>query len=183
MAIVTNINNAQVFTARNGASSPWSAILGIAVFACLYVSSLHSYLLFHGIAEIFSISVCVCIFVITFNSRQFIQNGYLLFIGVAYFFVAVIDGVHTLAYKGMGVFPGYDANLPTQLWIAARYLQSISLLVAPAFFRKKPNLTVLFVFYTAISATLLIAIFQGIYFPIVFWRVSVLHRSKSSVNI
>ena len=79
--------------------------------------------------------------------------------------MAVIDGVHTLAYKGMGVFPGYDANLPTQLWIAARYLQSISLLVAPAFFRKKPNLTLLFVFYTAISATLLIAIFSRDLFP------------------
>jgi PAS domain S-box-containing protein len=165
LAIVTNIDNAQVFAATDGASSAWSAILGIAVFACLYVSSLHSYLLFHGIAEIFSISICACIFIITLNSRHFIQNGYLLFIGVAYFFVAVIDGVHTLAYKGMGVFPGYDSNLPTQLWIAARYLQSISLLVAPAFFRKKPNLTVLFVFYTAISATLLIAIFSRNLFP------------------
>ncbi len=165
MAIVTNSDNAQVFAAGDGVFSAWSAILALGVFVCLYVSSLYSYLLFHGIAEIFSISVCACIFIITLNSRHFIQNGYLLFIGVAYFFVAVIDGVHTLAYKGMGVFPGYDANLPTQLWIAARYLQSISLLVAPAFFRKKPNLTLLFVFYTAISATLLIAIFSRDLFP------------------
>jgi PAS domain S-box-containing protein len=162
---VTNSDNAQVFAAGDGVFSAWSAILALGVFVCLYVSSLYSYLLFHGIAEIFSISVCACIFIITLNSRHFIQNGYLLFIGVAYFFVAVIDGVHTLAYKGMGVFPGYDANLPTQLWIAARYLQSISLLVAPAFFRKKPNLTLLFVFYTAISATLLIAIFSRDLFP------------------
>ncbi len=165
MAIVTNSDNAQVFAAGDGVFSAWSAILALGVFVCLYVSSLYSYLLFHGIAEIFSISVCACIFIITLNSRHFIQNGYLLFIGVAYFFVAVIDGVHTLAYKGMGVFPGYDANLPTQLWIAARYLQGISLLVAPAFFRKKPNLPLIFVIYTAISATLLIAIFSRDLFP------------------
>lgn len=31
----------------------------------------------------------------------------------------------------MGVFPQYDTNLPTQLWIAARYMESISLLIAP----------------------------------------------------
>ncbi|MEI6135200.1 MAG: MASE3 domain-containing protein [Desulfomonile sp.] len=162
---MTNSDNAQVFAAGDGVFSAWSAILALGVFVCLYVSSLYSYLLFHGIAEIFSISVCACIFIITLNSRHFIQNGYLLFIGVAYFFVAVIDGVHTLAYKGMGVFPGYDANLPTQLWIAARYLQGISLLVAPAFFRKKPNLPLIFVIYTAISATLLIAIFSRDLFP------------------
>jgi PAS domain S-box-containing protein len=165
LAIATNSDDAQVFTAGDGVSSSWSAILGIAVFACLYVSSLYSYLLFHGIAEIFSISVCACIFIITLNSRRFIQNGYLLFIGVAYFFVAVIDGIHTLAYKGMGVFPGYDANLPTQLWIAARYLQSISLLVAPAFFRKKPNLPLIFVIYTAICGTLFVSIFSRNLFP------------------
>ena len=165
MAIVTNSDDAQVFAARDGVFSAWSAILALGVFACLYVSSLYSYLLFHGIAEIFSILVCACIFIITLNSRRFIQNGYLLFIGVAYFFVAVIDGIHTLAYKGMGVFPGYDANLPTQLWIAARYLQSISLLVAPAFFRKKPNLPLIFVIYTAICGTLFVAIFSRNLFP------------------
>lgn len=41
-------------------------------------------------------------------------NGYLLFIGIAFFLVAGIDLVHTLAYKGIGVFPAYGANLPTQ---------------------------------------------------------------------
>ncbi len=31
----------------------------------------------------------------------------------------------------MGMFPGFGTNLPTQLWIAARYMESISFLVAP----------------------------------------------------
>ena len=34
------------------------------------------------------------------------DNKYLLFVGIAYFFVAVLDLLHTLAYKGLGVFPG-----------------------------------------------------------------------------
>ena len=146
-------------------SIPQVAILSFIVFTGLYISSLYSYLLFHGIAEFFSIAVCVCIFVICLNCREFIQNGYILFIGIAYFFVAIIDGVHTLAYKGMGVFSGYDANLPTQLWIAARYLQSGSLLVAPFFFSAKPRLERLLVFYSAICVLLFAAIFRGNLFP------------------
>ncbi|MDE3026681.1 MAG: hybrid sensor histidine kinase/response regulator, partial [Acidobacteriota bacterium] len=48
-----------------------------------------------------------------------------------YLFVAVVDTMHTLAYKCMGVFPGGGADLPTQLWIAGRYLQAATLVVAP----------------------------------------------------
>ena len=33
----------------------------------------------------------------------------------------------------MGMFPGFGTNLPTQLWIAARYMESISFLAAPLF--------------------------------------------------
>ncbi len=140
-------------------------VLFLALFAGLYISSLYSYILFHGIAEIFAISVGACIFVITWNSRRFIQNGYLLFIGIAYFFAAVIDFVHTLAHKGMGVFIGYDANLPTQLWICARYLQSISLLIAPVFFRFKPNVSIVMATYSVIIIALLLSVFAFSVFP------------------
>ena len=37
----------------------------------------------------------------------------------------------------MGVFPGAGANLPTQLWLAARYLQAITWLAAPLFIRRR----------------------------------------------
>ena len=84
----------------------------------LYLTSLFGYLLFHSTAEVFSIVVACGIFMVAWNSRRFLDNNYLLFIGIAYLFVALLDLVHTLAYAGMGVFPGYATNLPTQLWIA-----------------------------------------------------------------
>ena len=37
----------------------------------------------------------------------------------------------------MWVFTGFDANLPTQLWIEGRYLESFSLLIAPLFLRRR----------------------------------------------
>ena len=115
----------------------YQLLLATLILFGLYLSSLYSYLLFHTLAELFSVIVAASIFILVWNARRFLDNGYLLLIGIAYLFVSILDLVHTLAYKGMGVFPAYDANLPTQLWIAARYLQAFSLLIAPLYLRRK----------------------------------------------
>jgi len=133
----------------------------------LYLTSLYSYLLFHSVAEIFTIVIGCCIFILTWNSRRRLDNGYLLLLGVAFLFVSALDMLHTLAYKGMGVFPGYDANLPTQLWVVARYVQSISLLVAPVFLRRTLNVNLVFVVYTVVTIVVLVAIFANV-FPACF---------------
>ncbi|GMU25013.1 MAG: hypothetical protein AMXMBFR13_50840 [Phycisphaerae bacterium] len=72
--------------------------------------------------------------------------------------------VHTLAYAGMGVFPGHDANLPTQLWIAARFVQSLSLLVAPLLIGWRMRPAVVLTGFAGLLAAALIAIFRG-HFP------------------
>ena len=144
---------------------PLNILVSLGVLLGLYLSSLYSYNLFHSLAEIFSISVGVGIFIVTWNSRRVLQNGYLMFLGLAFFFTAIIDTFHTLAYKGMGVFIGFDANLPTQLWIAARYLQSISLLVAPIFLRFMPNVAIAMMSYIAIVAFIFLSIFVWGIFP------------------
>jgi diguanylate cyclase (GGDEF)-like protein len=133
----------------------------------LYLTRLYSYLLFHSVAEIFSIVIGCCIFILTWNSRRRLDNGYLLLLGIAFLFVSVVDMLHTLAYKGMGVFTGYDANLPTQLWVAARYIQSLSLLVAPMFLRRPLNVNFIFVVYTVVTIIVLIAIFAKA-FPVCY---------------
>jgi PAS domain S-box-containing protein len=140
-------------------------LLGFSILFGLYLTSLYSYLLFHSLAEIFSIIIACGIFMIAWNSRRFLDNHYLLFIGIAYLFVGGLDLLHTLAYKGMGVFSGYDANLPTQLWIAARYLQSISLLLAPLWIGRKLKINPMLLAYGVVVALLLLAIFPWRIFP------------------
>ena len=103
-----------------------SLIAGLLLCAGLYLTSLYSYLLFHIVAEGFSIVIAISLFMIAWNTRQLTKNNYVLFLSIAFLYAGLIDFVHTLAYKGMGIFTGYDANLPTQLWIIARYLQSLS---------------------------------------------------------
>ena len=88
-------------------------IAGMLVFLGLYLTSLYNYLLFHSLAEIFSIVVACGIFMVAWNSRRFLDNNYLLLLGIAYLFVGGLDLIHTLTYKGMGIFQGYGTNLAT----------------------------------------------------------------------
>jgi signal transduction histidine kinase len=133
----------------------------------LYFSSHYSYLLFHSLAEMFSVVIAVGVFAIAWNSRRFMENNYLLFLGIAYLFVGILDLVHALAYKGMGVFPGFGPNLPTQLWVAARYLEAVSLLLAPWFFHRRLQAGAVFNAYALVFTLLLLAIFSG-GFPVCF---------------
>jgi len=146
-------------------SNTLGAVLGIAIIFGLYLTSLYSYTLFHSLAEAFSIVIACCIFIVAWNTRHIINNNYLLFLGIAYLFVGTVDFIHTLAYKGMGVFLGFCANLPTQLWIVARYMESLSLLIAPLFFKKRLNVYVAFIVYTLITSSLFFSIFYLKIFP------------------
>ncbi len=103
-------------------------ILGAALLAGAYLLSRQNYLLFHSSVEMLGVVVCFTIFSIGWNARHFTRNNTLIFLAIAYLLVAFLDFLHLLAYKGMGVFPGRGSDLATQLWIAARYAESLSLL-------------------------------------------------------
>lgn len=135
----------------------------------LYFTNRANFLLFHSLAEVFSIVVAFSIFVIAWNSKRYIRNPYLLFVGIAYLFVALLDLLHALAYKGMPIFTGRH-DYTTQLWIAARYLESITLLLAFIFLRDErvPHANRVFTVYTLITGIIIAGIFYWKIFPICF---------------
>ena len=153
---------------RKAASFAAYLFLGGLALAALYASSLYHYLLFHSLAELFSIVIAAALFLIAWNSRQLITSHYLLFLGIAYLFVGGIDLLHTLAYRGMPIFEHYGANLATQLWIAARYLESLSLFAAPFFFRRKVRPAAAFAAYAAVTGLLLLSMFVWRVFPVCY---------------
>lgn len=109
-----------------------SAVVGV-----LYMMSRTDYLLFHSVVEIFTMVVAFSIFVIAWNARQFSDNGYLGFIGMAFPFIGAVTLIHALSYHGMQVFPDHDANLPTQLWLVIRYVHAAAFLLAPLFLTRR----------------------------------------------
>ena len=96
------------------------------------------------------------------------DNNYLLFLGIAYLFIGGFDLIHTLAYTGMNIFQGYGTNLPTQLWISARYIEGISLIIAPFFLRHKLKFNFTILIYCLISFFLMSTIFYWRIFPVCF---------------
>jgi PAS domain S-box-containing protein len=107
-----------------------------AILIVLYFISLHNYLLFHGLVEISGIAVVFSIFIIIWNTRRVVPDGFFLIIGISFLFIGSIDLVHMLAFRGMAVFPIDSTNISTQLWIAARYFQSITFFIATLFIGK-----------------------------------------------
>ncbi|MFC1889409.1 MASE3 domain-containing protein [Thermodesulfobacteriota bacterium] len=143
-------------------------IVGPLILLGLSLTSLYNYLLFHSLAEIFSIVVACGIFMLSWNARRMMGSSYLPFIGIAYLFIAALDLVHVLAYEGMGIFPRQGSNLATQLWIAARTMESVSLLISPFFLRPKMNVKAVFAVYAAACMLIFFSIFPLDLFPVCF---------------
>ncbi len=139
---------------------------GAVLLAGLFVISRYNYVLFHGLAELFSVAVAWAVFLLVWNSRRFVANDALVFLGAAYLFVGLIDVLHTLAYRGMGIFPDAQAsNLATQLWISGRLLETVSLLLFAVFLGRRLPIRGLVLGLAGVSALLLAAIFAWRVFP------------------
>lgn len=121
-----------------------------------------NYLLFHTLTELFAITVGLMIGVVGWYSFRFSRNHMLAFLASAYPCIAAIDLFHTLAYKGMGVFPA-DANLPTQLWIAARGIEAAALLIAPTFLHSELRPGRAIIGFATLTALLLGLIAGGLF--------------------
>ena len=140
-------------------------ILWTLILTGLYLTSLYDYLLFHSLVEIFSVLIAFGTFAIAWNCRRFMDHTYFLFLGIAYLFIGGLDLVHALAYKGMGVFHGFQTNLATQLWISSRYLESVSLLIATAFIVRNIKKRFIFIAYGFTVSLILASIFYWRIFP------------------
>ncbi len=146
-------------------SDYFTAIIGIVSVVVLYFLSSLNYLLFHSIIEIFSVVVAAAIFIVGWNSRKFQKSSYLAFLGIAFLFIGMFDLLHTLAYEGMSVFPVQGANLATQLWIAARFVEAVSIFIMPFLLKKRIDLVSVFLTYGLACLLILLSIFSWQIFP------------------
>ncbi len=154
------MTHTSVVTYRHTKLIPALFVLGL-----LATIGLFNYLLFHNLVELFSVIVAGSIFIISWNTRRIVSNGYLLYMGIAALYVGGFDLLHALSYQGMGVFPGAGNNFPTQLWIAARYMQALSFLVAPVFLTRRLRQTIVFSIYGIFSGLILLSIVTWKIFP------------------
>lgn len=137
--------------------------LGVAVLIGFWALSLISYLLFHTVVEITSMVISFCIFTLAWNQRKTMDNGYLLFVGLASLFIGVTDLLHAMTFKGMGVFPTFGADHPTQFWIAGRFIQTLTFVAAPYFLNRKVRTTPVIIGYAVLTALLSLSVFARVF--------------------
>jgi diguanylate cyclase (GGDEF)-like protein len=142
---------------------PW-IIIGV-IFISLFFVANSDYLVFHFITEMFTIVIAGTVFVITLNTRKYFVNQYMVFIGITYLFIALLDMFHTMTYTGMPIYThlNYPAN---QLWIAARYYESIMLLLGFSYiYGRSVDIKKLIIINILITAAILSSILVFEIFP------------------
>ena len=142
-------------------SSLFILILGVGI----YILSLYHYLLYHIFIELVLAVLGILIFTIAHISRPFVKNNIFTFAGPAFLMTSLIGIVHTLAFKGMNLFPGYSPDLATQLWVVENYLLAFAFLFSAICFDKKINYWLVFN-TTAILSILGVALCFAHLFPV-----------------
>jgi PAS domain S-box-containing protein len=158
---VINVNEAAKVTGYAVAGVQLASLL-----AFLLLISYYSYPLFHGLGEIFTVAVAFSIFAISWSSRRFIDNSFLVHIGSALLFVAFADVLHVFAYKGIGIIPGSSNDMATQLWLAARLLTGIAFISAALLVNRKITPRVIFFSYFVMTVILTTSIVRWRSFPV-----------------
>ncbi len=161
---MTNHTVRQLLLPRN-----WLPIsLGVMGLAGLYAISGVNFLLFHCLAEAFSIVIAIAVFAIFWNSRELLANGLYLVVGLGCLYAGLLDLIYIFAYPGMSVFPGADGNLALQAKTVAQWYVSLSCVAAFAFRRRKLDPNAALLVYTGLLALALAAIFYFRVFPICY---------------
>jgi PAS domain S-box-containing protein len=137
----------------------------LAVVGILTLLTFHSYLLFHTVAEGIGLVVGVSMFLVAWHTRNYTGNGFLQFLGIMSISVSGLDFLHTISYKGIGIIDRGNADMATQVWVAARLLQSTSLLVAPWFLQHRFSIRRFIAIYFSVTLILAATIFPFKIFP------------------
>ncbi|MCE5204045.1 MAG: SpoIIE family protein phosphatase [Actinomycetia bacterium] len=140
-------------------------IAGLGLLVLLFAIRDVSYTFFHSLAELFAIVVAACIFMVMWNSRRYVNNGALVFIGVASLPIAAVDVLHMLTYSGMAVIPAVKPDVATQLWVIGRVLQATALLLAPSFIDRRAQEPFWLTAWAVPTAVLLWVVFKTNWFP------------------
>lgn len=131
----------------------------------IYFVSRQNYNLFHGLVDGATIVIAASAFTIIWTSRRMVDNCYFLYVGIAFLFFAILDLMHLLTNKGMGMLPE-RGNLGPAFYVASRYILSLSLLIAPLFATRRINTLVMYAVYSGITVLILLSILYWKIFPV-----------------
>jgi len=101
---------------------------------------IESYLVFHMIAEIFSVIVSFSIFGVGYFTYKQSKNSYALFLSCAFLAIGLIDLFHVLSFPQMPNFITPNNNDKSiSFWIAARLISAVTLVISAYIYKNSAN--------------------------------------------
>ena len=140
-------------------------LVGLGVL--LYLVSRANYPLFHSIVDMATVFIAGSVFLVVWKGRRHLDNDYYLIIAIAFLAFALLDFVHLIGNKGMGVFPEYG-NLGPTFYIASRYVLGVSFLLAPLFIKRKVSIIPVLAIYLAVVVLVLLSVLYWRNFPMTY---------------
>lgn len=127
----------------------------LAILFLSFIRWQYGVILFHTLAELFSVAVGILMMVIAWNTRRFTHNDFLVYLGIGYFWIAILDAWHTFTLKEMPFFDIADGGVTIHFWIYTRLIETLLLLTALLFLRRKLNAQ-LMIYFGGCLATLIV---------------------------
>jgi signal transduction histidine kinase len=140
------------------------SLLSLALILLMWIVSVRNYLLFHSVIEIAAIAIGFSTMLISIKTLEISENHFFNFLGIISGFSMIIILMHTLTFRGAGIFTT-DSNIPTQLYIFYKYYELISLIIAFKFVSTKPNFNKIITINLIVIMSFLLIIFFTKLFP------------------
>ncbi|AEY68085.1 MASE3 domain-containing protein [Clostridium sp. BNL1100] len=106
----------------------------------LYLTRYSYHLLFHTSAELFVCVISFGLFFISINTSSMLKNNFIVFLGIGYFFIGIIDMFHIFIYSGVSIiFKTGDQSRVVQFWMSGRYMTAFTLLGSTLLLYKNLN--------------------------------------------
>lgn len=145
---------------------PYHTLFPILPLISLYLIKYYNHALSLTLTEMVVIIFSWAIFIITWNSKQFIEHKYLLVLSIGLVFSSVFDLAHIFTNKEFQIIGIKGVDVQTQVWIAARFTLASAFLLSPFFIKKKRIYsTRLLIGYSIFTILTLLSIFKFNAFP------------------
>lgn len=138
-----------------------STLLFLTLVAVLGLCLATDFLLFHTLAELFAIGVGLSLFFVAAWLPRSGGSPALGYVGAGYFWVALIDLMHTVTYEGMNIHPRGGADVATQFWLVGRWLEAVLLVSLPLLLEKPPPSNAAFVAFGGAAGAFYVTIMDG----------------------
>jgi hypothetical protein len=154
----------QARSEHRGISGGLRVVAVLVLAALIALTGLVSFLLFHTVAEVLFAVVSFGVLIMAVTLRQFLDDDFPVFLGIALATAAMLQLVHTVDFPGINVISG-TPDTPAQTWVAARFILAVSFVIAPFILGRRLRLRLTAAVYVALALVTLAAVYWWEVFP------------------